>query len=44
MRFEEREISKEKFYAAKEFIKIEDVNFGNIVISKLIKIKTNSKY
>ena len=43
-RFGEKEIAKEKFYAAKKPIKIWDVNFGNAVISKLVKTKTNSKY
>ena len=40
----EREIAKEKFYAAKKPIKIWDVNVEKIAISKLIKTKTNSKY
>ena len=44
MRFGEKEIAKEKFYAAKKPIKIWDVNVDNIVISKLVKTKTNSKY
>ena len=44
MRFGEREIAKEKFYAAKRAVKIWDVNVDNIVISKLVKTKTNSKY
>ena len=44
LRFGEREIEKEKFYAAKKLIKIWDVNDDNIVISKLVKTKTNSKY
>ena len=44
MRFRDREIAKEKFYAAKRPIKICDVNVDNIVISKLIQTKTNSKY
>ena len=42
MRFGEKEIAKEKFYAAKKPIKIWDVNVDNIVISKLIETKTNS--
>ena len=37
-----KEIAKEKFYAAKKPIKIQDVNIYNIVFSKLI-LKTNSK-
>ena len=44
MRFGDREIAKEMFYAAKISIKIFDVNGDNIVISKLVKAKTNSKY
>ena len=40
----EREIAKEKFYDAKRPIKIWDLNVDNIVVSKLAKIKTNSKY
>ena len=43
VRFGERN-SKRKFYAAKRPIKIWDVNIENIVILKLIKTKTNSKY
>ena len=44
VRFGEREIAKEMFYAAKRPIKIWDANDDNIVISKLVKTKTNSKY
>ena len=44
MKFGKTEIAKEKFYAAKKPIKIWDVNVDNIVISKLVKTKTNSKY
>ena len=36
--------TKEKFYAAKKAIKIWDVNVDNIVISKLVKTKTNCKF
>ena len=43
-RFEEKEIRKEKFYAAEKPIKIWDVNVDNIVVSKLVKTKTSSKY
>ena len=42
--FGETKVTKEKFYAAKKPIKIWDVNVDNIVISKLAKTKTNSKY
>ena len=38
------EVAKKKFYAAKKSLKIWDVNVDNIVISKLVKTKTNSKY
>ena len=44
MRFGDREIAKEKFYAAKKPINICDVNVANIVISKLVKTTINSKY
>ena len=44
LRFGEREIAKEKFYAAKKRIKILVVNVDNIVISKLVKTKTNFNY
>ena len=44
MRNSKRKIAEEKFYAAKKPIKIWDVNVDNIVISKLVKTKTNSKY
>ena len=44
VKFGKTEIAKEKFYAAKKPIKIWDVNVDNIVISKLVKTKTNSKY
>ena len=40
----EREIAKEKFYTLKKPMKILDVNVDNIVISKSVKTKTNSKY
>ena len=44
VRFGVTEIAKKKFYAAKKSLKIWDVNVDNIVISKLVKTKTNSKY
>ena len=44
LRFREIKRVKEKFYAAKRSIKIWDVNVDNKVVSKLVKIKTNSKY
>ena len=42
-RFRDREISKERTYAAKRSMKICDVNVDNIGISKIVK-KNNSKY
>ena len=43
VKFGKSGIAKETFYATKKPIKIWDVNVDNIVISKLIKTKTNSK-
>ena len=40
----ETKVAKEKFYAVKKTINIWDVNVDNIVISKLVETKTNSKY
>ena len=45
LKYGETKIAKEKSYAAKKkAIKIWEVNVDNIVISNLIKTKTNSKY
>ena len=44
LRFGERKIAKERFYAANKPIKIWDVVVENIVISKLVKAKTNSRH
>ena len=44
LRFGETKKVKEKFYCAKIPRNIWDVNVDNIVISKLVKTKTNSKY
>ena len=44
VKFGKKEIAKQKFYAAKKPRKIWNVNVDNIVISKLVKTKTNSKY
>ena len=41
LRFGETKIAKEKFYAAKKTLNIWDVNVENIVISKLVRTKTN---
>ena len=43
MRFGEREITNDKFYAPKNLVKLWDFNVDNIVISKLVKANTNSK-
>ena len=43
VRFGDREITKEKFYPAKRPIKIRDISVDNIIISKFVKTKTNSK-
>ena len=40
----EKEVTKEICYAEKRPLKICDVNVDNIVISRLFKTKTNSKY
>ena len=40
----EREIAKERFYAAKSPITIWDVDVNNIVFSKLVKTKNDSEY
>ena len=40
----EKEVTKEICYAEKRSMKICDVNVDNIVISRLFKTKTNSKY
>ena len=44
MKFGKTEIAKETFYATKKRVKIWDVNVDNIVVSELVKTKTNSKY
>ena len=44
VRFGDREIAKEKFYAAKRPIKVCDVNVDNIAMSKLVKMNTDSKH
>ena len=41
---ERKKVTKEKFYTAKRTIKIWDLNVDNMVISKLLETKTNSKY
>ena len=44
LRFGETKVTKENFSAAKKLIETWDVIVDNIVISKLIETKTNSKY
>ena len=44
LRFGETKVTKENFFAAKKPIKTWDVNINNIVILKLVKTKSNSKY
>ena len=44
VKFGKSEIPKEKLYAPKKPTKIWDVNVGNVLISKLVITKTNSKY
>ena len=44
MRSGETKVAKEKFYDEKKKKNIWDFNVRNIVISKLVKIKTNFKY
>ena len=43
VRFGYRETAKERLYAAKNPVKIWDVNVDNIVVSKLVKTKINPK-
>ena len=44
MKFEKTEIAKENFYGAEKPIKLWDINVDTLVILKLVKTKTNSKY
>ena len=44
LRFGEKEIAIKSFYASKKPIRFWDVNADNIVVTKLVKTKTNSKY
>ena len=41
LRFSESKVAKEKLYGAKKTVNIWDVNVDNVVVSKLIKTKTN---
>ena len=44
VRFGETKVAKEKLYGAKKRTNNRDVNFDNVVSSKLVETKTNSKY
>ena len=44
VRFGQKEIAKQKFYAARKTIKVWDVNVHNIVNSKLIERKINFRF
>ena len=44
LRFAKIKVGKEEFYDAKKPIKIWDVSVNNIVISKQVETKNNSKY
>ena len=44
LRFGKTKVAVEEFYGAKKTIKKWDINVDNIVVSKLIKKKPNSKY
>ena len=44
LRFDKIKVAKEEFCSAKKSINIWDVDVNNIVISKLIEMKNNSKY
>ena len=44
IKFVKTEIAKENLYAAKNQMKIWDVNIDNILISKLVSTKTNLKF
>ena len=45
LRFGKTKVAKEKFYGAKKRLtNIWDVNADNVVTSKLVETKTNSKY
>ena len=44
LRFGETKVAKEKLYGGKKQTNIRDVNFHNVVSSKLVETKTNSKY
>ena len=44
VKFGKTEITKKKLYAAKKTINIWNINVDDIVISKLVKTKSNCKY
>ena len=43
MKFEKTKVSREEFYGAKKPMKFWYVNLDNIIISKLVESKNNSK-
>ena len=44
LRFGKKKVAKAENYNAKKPIKIQNVNVDNIVVSKILKTKTKSKY
>ena len=44
MKFDKTKVSKEEFYGAKKPVKFCYVNLDNIIISKFVESKNNSKY
>ena len=44
LKYGDTKLAKEKFYVAKNLINTWDVNVENIVFSKLVETRTNSKY
>ena len=44
LRFGETKVAKEEIYGTENPVKIWDVNFDNIAVSKMIETKTNSNY
>ena len=44
LKFDKTKVSKEEFYGAKKRVKFCYVNLDNIIISKFVESKNNSKY
>ena len=44
LRFGETNVALERFYGAKKPMNIWDANVDNIIISRLLETKTNSKF